>query len=206
MKKIISAAAAIFIAAALAGCSDVGEPEEADFALPAVNTNIPASAEQTMSAADSEVTASAVDEASAAEQASNTSQTAEESDFTCGDITEEILANVSMSSMAEVGSDRVIHYLSAEGLENAGFSMYICGSGGFADEIAVFSLENIDESILESALESRIESRKKDFEDYNPDEYDKLENALIISEGGYMLFAVTGDNNTAEDIFLKYVG
>lgn len=78
--------------------------------------------------------------------------------------------------MADIGADRVHMYLDFEIPEGCDFAMSICGSGGFADEIFVIDASDIDEAVLEAAVEKRITAREKDFEGYNPDEYDKLEN------------------------------
>ncbi len=119
----------------------------------------------------------------------------------CSDITDEILSSVEMSSMAEVGSDRIELYIDFELPSECDFSMYICGSGGFADEICVINTKNIDQAALEEAVKNRIESRKKDFEGYNPDEYDKLTNFFSKSSNGYYIYAVTPDNAAVESIF-----
>lgn len=123
----------------------------------------------------------------------------------CGEIAGKIVETVEMSSMAEVSSDRLHIYLNYEIPENCDFSMYICGSGGFADEVFVIMTEGIDIDSLKTAVESRIETRKKDFEDYNPDEVDKLENYYTEEANGYYIYAVTSDNSVCESIFNELV-
>ena len=50
------------------------------------------------------------------------------------EITAKIIADIEMSSLAEVQSDRIEMYLDADMEKVDSFSMFICGSGGFADE------------------------------------------------------------------------
>ncbi len=124
----------------------------------------------------------------------------------CATVVEDILANVEMSSMAEISADRIEYYLDADFDSASDFCFYVCGSGGFSDEVGVFYLDGIDEDALISAIESRVASRINDFEDYKPDESKKLENAMIETYNGYLLFAVTDDNDTVYSIFKGYVG
>ncbi len=209
MKKTI--AAAVLAAVMLTGCSANAESDTVsaeDDAIPAVNTNASALSSEETQSEDSAAYTEAVTEAQSETETTSDTQTetaAEAVEFSCADITAKILEEVSMSSMAQVGSDRIGYYLDIDAPADEDFSMYICGSGGFADEIAVFFLENIDESALEDALESRVETRMKDFEDYNPDESKKLEDAVIKESNGYLLFSVTADNDKAVEIFESFV-
>lgn len=123
----------------------------------------------------------------------------------CADITAEILANVSMSSMAEVGADRVSVYIDCDIPEGTDFSFFICGSGGFADEICVINTSGLDAAAFSEAVDRRIEVRMSDFEDYNPDEYDKLSQMFTKQTGDYFIYAVTGNNEECERIFDKFM-
>lgn len=125
--------------------------------------------------------------------------------FCAADITAAMLDSVDMSSMAEVGYDRLMMYLDLDISENSDFSMYICGSGGFADEVFVLEIGELDTDTIEAAVNKRIEARKKDFEGYNPDEYDKLDNYFCKEKNGYFIYAVTSDNEMCESIFDEYV-
>lgn len=74
-----------------------------------------------------------------------------------------------------------------------------------ADEIVIFkasSADNVDD--LESALNAYLEKRKNDFEQYAPDEYDKLTKCKVITKGDYVCLIVSPDNSTAEDKFNSY--
>lgn len=125
------------------------------------------------------------------------------------DITAAILESVEFPSMAEVGTDRADLYLDFEIPDDSDFSMFICGSGGFADEICVISSPSLDENALQEAVERRIEARKKDFDGYNPDEYDKLDDYYMEFKNSgnavYFIYTVTNDNEICEQIFEEYL-
>ncbi|MGN0642152.1 MAG: DUF4358 domain-containing protein [Huintestinicola sp.] len=189
-----TAAAAVLIAAAcFTACGASEDDTEESVPIAAVITTPTSAAE--------------ADETEAAEQ-TDAVQGEETEEVTeaalaksCGDIAEAVLEQVDMSSMAEIGADRLSNYLNLSDVPEGSFSMYICGSGGFADEIAVFDITVNDEAAVRDAVDSRIASRKKDFADYNPDEYDKLSEALVETKGKYLIFAVSSDNNKVMDIF-----
>lgn len=125
--------------------------------------------------------------------------------ISCADISNAILESVELSSMAEVEADRLAMYLDLSLPEGCDFSMYISGSGGFADEIFVVNAADADIAEIKTAAEKRIESRKKDFEGYNPDEFDKLSDYYSSEKNGYFIYAVTSDNASCESIFENYV-
>lgn len=123
----------------------------------------------------------------------------------CGDISNAVMAAVELPSMAEVGADRIGMYLDLTIPEGCDFSMYICGSGGFADEIFIINTDGMSIDDIKAAAEKRIETRKKDFEGYNPDEFDKLDNYFSAEKDGYYMYAVTCDNSACESVFDEYV-
>ncbi|MBQ7783703.1 MAG: DUF4358 domain-containing protein [Oscillospiraceae bacterium] len=189
--KII--AAAVLCIAAFAACGNENENSETT----AVYTEISTSS-ITEEATEAAATETEETEPSAPESESSVS-------VSCSEITSKILDTVEMSSMAEVGADRIVMYLDCTIPSTSDFSMYICGSGGFADEIFVMRTEDVDISLIEGAVQKRIDTRKTDFEGYNPDEYDKLENFYSASKNGYYIYAVTSDNAACEQIFEEYV-
>ena len=58
---------------------------------------------------------------------------------------------------------------------------------------------------VRAAVEKRIGSRITDFEGYNPDEVDKLNDYFAEERDGYFMYAVTCDNSVCERIFDEYV-
>ena len=179
MKKILPICVSAACAVMLCSCGGGGEETPT---RPVRTTG------QTLEIARPETTVSAA-VTTAAESTTPVTYTGEQQEsapFTCADITSEIMANVSMSSMAEVGADRVSAYIDFEIPEGTDFSMFICGSGGFADEVCVINTAGLDA-------------------DYNPDEYDKLSEMLLKQTGDYLIYAVTGDNDECERIFDEFM-
>lgn len=183
MKSILFTASVVFLAAAMTACSGTQQSSDVTGAYVEINAD------------DSIESESIATEASEAEHL----------EYSCKDITAKILESVEFPSMAEVGIDRVGIYLDCEIPTESDFSMFICGSGGFADEICVINTSSIDEAAFEDAVNRRVEARKKDFEGYNPDEYDKLDNFYFESANGYCIYAVTADNEISAAIFEEFV-
>lgn len=198
MNKTFAAACAALCALTFCACSGEAETENGS---EGVYTEITAS--ETVS--ETEAQTDAPSEQAETETESETETIDESAAVHCADITAAIMESVELPSMAEVGADRIGMYLDLAVPEDCDFSMYICGSGGFADEVFVINTADISIDDVKAAAEKRIETRKKDFEGYNPDEYDKLENYVSAEKDGYYMYAVTVDNSVCESIFDEYV-
>lgn len=200
MKKTFAAACAALCALTFCACSGEAETENGS---EGVYTEITAS--ETVSEAEAQTDAPSEQAETETESVTESETTAEAVAVPCADITAAIMESVELPSMAEVGIDRIGMYLDLTVPEDCDFSMYICGSGGFADEVFVINTADISIDDVKAAAEKRIETRKKDFEGYNPDEYDKLENYVSTEKDGYYMYAVTVDNSVCESIFDEYV-
>ena len=68
------------------------------------------------------------------------------------------------------------------------------GSGATAEELAVFKCSSEDAAgALVSSLETRNQTRIEQYSSYNPVEVPKLESALIMSSGVYVVLCVATD-------------
>ena len=85
-------------------------------------------------------------------------------------------------------------------------SYYICASGAYPDEIAVFEFNSAEaaEKGIE-AVKTRLKERITEFEDYTPDEMYKLEGAITEAKGNYVYYLVCSDNSKAQDIVTKFI-
>ena len=54
-------------------------------------------------------------------------------------------------------------------------------------------------------MKNRINDLKIGFEDYNPDEMYKLENAVVKSSGNYVMMVICKDNAKAAEIINSYL-
>ena len=72
--------------------------------------------------------------------------------------------------------------------------MAYAGSGATAEELAVFKCSSEDAATaLVSSLETRNQTRIEQYSSYNPAEVPKLESALIMSSGVYVVLCVATD-------------
>lgn len=77
-----------------------------------------------------------------------------------------------------------------------------CTSGKLADEIDVFVLKDEgDVTMLTSALKKRASSRASTYRGYYDAESDKAKDALIISNGKYVIFAISDNNSAVKKAF-----
>lgn len=121
------------------------------------------------------------------------------------EVTKEIISGFSAdTSMSEVSADRISNYYDLTGEDYKDCSLYIEGSGGFADEVAVFEAASAEKvKTIQEAAKARIERRRKDFDGYNPDELTKIDDAQVTAKGNYVLVLITDDNAAAKKTFDK---
>lgn len=79
--------------------------------------------------------------------------------------------------------------------------VYVGSGGATAEEIACFEAKDSDgANNIKTALENRIESQKKAFENYQPQEMDKLNSPVLVTNGNYVMMCISDDNAKAKDI------
>ena len=82
------------------------------------------------------------------------------------------------------------------------YSAYICGSGAYPDEIAVFKMKSADDvNAVKSVLEKRVESQSATFKDYTPDEMYKIDGNNVVTSGNYVALIICADNAKAIEDF-----
>lgn len=75
------------------------------------------------------------------------------------------------------------------------------GSGATAEEIAVFQCETEEDAKkLETVLKSRVEEQTESFRDYVPKGLEKLEKAVIVVKGKYVILSVSNEDAKAKEI------
>lgn len=118
------------------------------------------------------------------------------------DITKKIMEDIKFPSMAEIKSDRLSTYYEVEAEKIDSFSAYICGSGAYPDEIAIFKMKSADDvNAVKAALDKRVESQTTTFKDYTPDEMYKIDGKNIIISGNYIALIICSDNAGAATTF-----
>ncbi len=79
------------------------------------------------------------------------------------------------------------------------YEVLVCSSGALADEIAVFKMKDGEdvEDMLDVVRERKQELYDR-FVDYVPEEINKINNAVIGSNGNYVYFVVSSNNSAAK--------
>lgn len=109
-------------------------------------------------------------------------------------LAEDIMQNTKFEdemNEADVDTAKILY-----GIENAVSQKVYISSGATADEVSIFEFANIEDA--KSAVEkvnTRISEQKESFENYIPKEVSKLENALVIQRGKYIITCVANDEN-----------
>ena len=81
------------------------------------------------------------------------------------------------------------------------------GSGATAEELAVFEAKDAAAAAsLAEKLQARNSERLADYADYLPAEVPKLENAVIISGGRYVVLCVATDASAVKELAEKTLG
>ncbi|MCI8633697.1 MAG: DUF4358 domain-containing protein [Lachnospiraceae bacterium] len=74
-------------------------------------------------------------------------------------------------------------------------------AGATTEEIAVFECSDEKTAItVKKAAEQRIQQQKESVKTYNPKELQRLEQALVQTEGPYVIVSISGDPELAQQI------
>ncbi len=111
---------------------------------------------------------------------------------------EEIAFHEEMKALDE---KEISNYIEVE--DGAVGHMYM-GSGSSADVIVIFETKD---STMSDAMEQNLELFMKDqkdaFADYMPQEASKIEDAVLVKKGNYVILCVSPESDKAEDIIEK---
>lgn len=81
---------------------------------------------------------------------------------------------------------------------------FYIGSGATAEEIAAVRCDTSEDADkAEAAFQSRVEEQKDSFRNYVPKEVEKLEKAVIIKKGKYVILSISDEDSAAKDIIKK---
>ena len=128
--------------------------------------------------------------------------------LTAADVTDAVLAEIPINSAIEKGIDELeFHFteLDVTGLTNA--SYYMCASGAYPDEGAVFVFDTAENANnAKNAVQTRLDKQISVYESYTPEEMYKLEDAILDVRQNVIFYAVTENNSRAQEIFDSFVG
>lgn len=115
--------------------------------------------------------------------------------------TSEVLSTVNLPEMSEVTADKLPIYYKIAEEDVTEFSAYVAGAGAYPDEFGIFvAVDAAKAEEIKTKLEERIEKQMNTYRDYSPDEMYKFDDCVVEVDGKTVIFAVTDDNDTAEDI------
>ena len=121
------------------------------------------------------------------------------------ELSDRLLNEITYTDTLSAMDDSLMDYLYQD-IDTADISekvIYI-SSGSTAAEIAAFLA--VDEEAakrIEEGLKARIEQQTESFTDYVPEEVKRLEDAVLIRNGSYVVLSVSGDAAKAKDILKK---
>lgn len=135
------------------------------------------------------------------EQDSDTAPAEEVSNVSAADITSAIMAEIEIQSAVEKTVSDIGAFYDVDADSITDISVYICGSGAYPDELAVFRFTDSESAKAGSeAVKKRLENQIALYTDYTPDEVYKLEDAAVITKDTWVILTVCSDNSRAMEI------
>lgn len=176
-KRIMAGIVCAMVAVSISGCSE--KPAQSSASESSITSDAGSVSESVSEASDSSTATGAAAE-----------------------ITAKIQEDVKFPGMAEIGADRMAGYYDVAADKIDSYSAYICGSGAYPDEIAVFKMKSADDvNDVKSVLEKRVESQSATFKDYTPDEMYKIDGNNVVTSGNYVALIICADNAKAIEDF-----
>lgn len=116
------------------------------------------------------------------------------------EITSAIMAEIEIPSAVEKTKENIAAYYDIDVAAAEALSVYICGSGAYPDELAVFKMNSPEQAEnARAAVQKRLDDQIELYSDYTPNEMYKLEGAKVVVKGNYvMLFACSDDDRAYE--------
>lgn len=106
--------------------------------------------------------------------------------------------------MAEVDSS-VFYMLYGLTEEDADREVMIGSTGATAEEIAIVHAAAPEkQDAIKAAVEARVQAQREGFENYVPEELEKLKDPVIEQIGDYTILCVSNDNEKAKEIIGQY--
>ncbi len=121
-------------------------------------------------------------------------------------ICDRLIDELSYPEMANVSARYNYYYdLSDDLLQEC--RLYVCSSGAYPDELAVFQLKNsADLQTLEKAVQTRKEYLLETWKTYKPEEVPKIENSGLVSYAGFYFYIISENKEKASEVFDSLVG
>jgi len=79
-------------------------------------------------------------------------------------------------------------------------------SGTTSEEIIAVQCDSKDAAMVKTSLENHLSELKDQAGKYQPEELERLDNAVLTVKGGCVVLCITADTDTANSIIKEYVG
>lgn len=117
------------------------------------------------------------------------------------EITYAIMTEIEIPSAVEKTKENIGAYYDIDIDSVEELSVYICGSGAYPDELAVFKMTSEEQTeAAKDAVQKRFDSQIELYTDYTPDEMYKLDGARVEVKGKYVMFFSCSDDDRAYEI------
>ncbi len=117
------------------------------------------------------------------------------------DITSAIMSEITIPSAVEKDKSAIGAYYDIDVEQAEAISVFICASGAYPDELAVFKMNSPEQAQAVSEIaQKRLESQIELYTDYTPDEMYKLDGAEVTVRGNYVMLFVCENNSRAKEI------
>lgn len=102
------------------------------------------------------------------------------------------------NELSELSEDDITNYVTVEdGVKGV---MYM-SSGSTAEEVAVFTApDEATASTMKNNVQEFLNDQKTSFEDYIPEEAQRIDDAVLVVKGNYVILCVSGDSDKAQEI------
>lgn len=126
----------------------------------------------------------------------------EQTEWNLTELTDQLKSKISYTDQLETMDPDLMGYL-FPAIDTADVKEQIIyvSTGSTAEEIAAF--EAVDDEAakrIEDGLKARVAAQTESFTDYVPEEVKRLEDALIVRNGSYVILSVSGDTDTAKEV------
>ena len=110
--------------------------------------------------------------------------------------------DLSASKMQKQGEAALNNYYYIDPTTLESYAIYMSDyATGNADEIAMFQVkEENPVAAIKALINDRIADLKVRYEDYKPEEMDKINNAVIMEDGRYLFVVISPDAETAKTV------
>lgn len=85
------------------------------------------------------------------------------------------------------------------------YTIYVAMMNVKSDEIAIFKVKDSkDIAKVKESIAKRQEQLTKTWQQYLPDQYEKVQNHIIIEKGNYVMYCISDNQEKAEEIFNSF--